>query len=138
MAIRLEDLPGETEDSAAAIPARIERARLAPVAPVTLSISPESKALQADSESESAGLSLKVIESHFKRFLVSDPRYFLIAALWCVATHIFESFDAFPYIAITSPARRCGKTRFAELLDMLCARSRRTVGATAAALFRMI
>src|SRR5262245_26520588 len=78
------------------------------------------------------------IEAHFSRYLATHPRYFLIVALWCIATHLFESFDAFPYLAITSPAKRCGKTRLAELAEMVCARPWRTVGATPAVIFRSI
>lgn len=81
---------------------------------------------------------LSAIEGQLRRYVATHPRYFLIVALWCVATHLFESFDAFPYIAITSPAKRCGKTRLAELMDMLSARSWRTVGATPAVIFRTI
>ena len=78
------------------------------------------------------------VEQHFKRFLAIDPILFLVLALWCLATHLYECFDAFPYLAITSPAKRCGKTRSAELLELFTARPMRTVGATPAVLFRSI
>lgn len=78
------------------------------------------------------------LEGHFQRYLAIDPKLPLVLALWSLATHVFEVFDAFPYLAITSPAPRCGKTRAAELLELFCAKPTRTVGITVAALFRTI
>ena len=51
---------------------------------------------------------------------------------------MFDCFDAFPYLAITSPTKRCGKTRLAEIIGLLSRNGLRTVGATPAAIFRMI
>jgi hypothetical protein len=62
----------------------------------------------------------------------------LVLALWTIATHAFECFDAFPYLAITSPTKRCGKTRLAEIVELFSINGLRTVGATPAALFRTI
>lgn len=81
---------------------------------------------------------LEELEKYFNRYAVLSPGLPLTLALWSVATHLFESFDCFPYLAVTSPAKRCGKTRVAELLEFLCANPLRTVGITAAALFRTI
>lgn len=81
---------------------------------------------------------LSKTEAHFNRYVVTHSRHFFILALWCIATHVFELFDAYPYIAVTSPTKRCGKTRVAELMDMVCTRAKRTVGITPAVLFRTI
>lgn len=81
---------------------------------------------------------LESLEQHFRRYLAIDPRLPFVLALWSLATFLFECFDAFPYLAITSPAKRCGKTRLAELLELVCANPLRTVGITPAALFRII
>lgn len=78
------------------------------------------------------------LEEHFRRYLAIDPRLPLVLALWALATYLFQCFDACSYLAITSPTKRCGKTRVAELLELVCAKSRRTVGITPAALFRVI
>jgi hypothetical protein len=51
---------------------------------------------------------------------------------------LFGTFDCFPYLAITSPTKRCGKTRLAELLELVCANALRTVGISVAGLFRII
>lgn len=61
-----------------------------------------------------------------------------VLALWTLASHVFDCFEAFPYLAITSPTKRCGKTRLAEIIDLLCCDGLRTAGASAAAIFRTI
>jgi hypothetical protein len=78
------------------------------------------------------------LEHHFRRFLAIDPGLPLVLALWSLATHLYDVFDAFAYLAVTSPIRQCGKTRAAEVLELFCARPLRTVGMTAAVLFRSI
>ena len=78
------------------------------------------------------------LESTFEKYVVLDPGLPLVLALWALATHLFDCFDAFPYLAITSPTKRCGKTRLAELIEPLCCNGLRTVGATPAAIFRTI
>jgi hypothetical protein len=49
-----------------------------------------------------------------------------------------DVFDAFPYLALVSAAKRCGKTLVLGLLEALCAKARRVTFATPAALFRMM
>jgi hypothetical protein len=78
------------------------------------------------------------LEGTFRRYLALDPGLPFVLALWTLATHVFECFDAFPYIAITSPTKRCGKTRLAEIVELLSANGFRTVSASPAAIFRSI
>src|SRR6267154_4649274 len=78
------------------------------------------------------------LEGTFQKYLALDEGLPHVLALWTTASHAFECFDAFPYLAITSPTKRCGKTRLAEIIELFCANGLRTVGATSAALFRTI
>ncbi len=78
------------------------------------------------------------LEIPFRRYLAIDSGSPLVLALWTLATYLFDCFDAFPYLAVTSPTKRCGKTRLAELLEFACARPRPTVGISPAALFRIV
>jgi hypothetical protein len=78
------------------------------------------------------------LEHHFLRYLAMDRGLGLVLALWAMATHVYQIFDAFPYLAITSPTKSCGKTRVAELLEHVCLTPVRTVGISVAALFRTI
>ena len=81
---------------------------------------------------------VSILENTYRRYLALDPGLPLVLALWTLATHVFDCFDAFPYLAITSPTKRCGKTRLAEILELLSANGLRTVSATPAVIFRSI
>jgi hypothetical protein len=81
---------------------------------------------------------LSKLEGIFKKYLALDSGLPLLLALWALATHLFDCFDAFSYLAVVSPTKRCGKTRLAEILWLLCAGAFRTANASAAAMFRMI
>jgi hypothetical protein len=78
------------------------------------------------------------LESTFRKYVALDSGLPFVLALWTLATHVFDCFDAFPYLAITSPTKRCGKTRLAEIIDLLCCNGLRTAGASTAAIFRTI
>jgi 5S rRNA maturation endonuclease (ribonuclease M5) len=62
----------------------------------------------------------------------------LVVSLWAIGTYLFEAFDTYPYLVISSPTKRCGKTRLAELLEKLSARGFLNVNISEAALFRKI
>src|SRR5947209_5194314 len=46
----------------------------------------------------------------------------VVVALWIVHTFAFEAAQTTPYLHLTSPERRCGKTLLLELLELLVAR----------------
>ena len=81
---------------------------------------------------------LTTLEGTYGKYVALDAGLPLVLALWTLATHVFECFDAFPYLVVTSPTKRCGKTRLAEIIELFCANGLRTVGATSAAMFRSI
>lgn len=78
------------------------------------------------------------LDKFFSRFLALNDGLALVLALWSLATHLFEVFDGFPYLAITSPTRRCGKTRACELISFVCFNPLQTVNISAAALYRSL
>lgn len=78
------------------------------------------------------------LEALYSRFLALAPGLSLVLALWSFATHMYQGFDAFPYLAITSPTKRCGKTRVCELLSFVSLNPLQTVSISAAALYRML
>ncbi|HEV3219346.1 MAG TPA: DUF3631 domain-containing protein [Candidatus Acidoferrales bacterium] len=78
------------------------------------------------------------LESFLVRFVILPPHTALPLALWTLLTHTFDSFDACPYLAITSPAPRCGKTRLLECLELIVSGPRRASNISEAALFRTI
>jgi hypothetical protein len=78
------------------------------------------------------------VESLIRRFCILPDAAYLPLATWGVATHVPDAFDAFPYIALLSPTKRCGKTRVLEVLELLCARPRLVTTISPASLFRMM
>jgi hypothetical protein len=78
------------------------------------------------------------LEGFFLRFLALTEGLPLVLALWCLATHLFEAFDAYPYLAITSPTKRCGKTRVCELISFVCFEPLQAVNISSAALYRIL
>ena len=86
---------------------------------------------------DAAGV-LSELESFIERFISLPDGARLPLALWVMATHCFETFGVFPYLAITSPVPRCGKSTLLDLIGML---SRNVISASnisEAALFRTI
>jgi hypothetical protein len=81
---------------------------------------------------------VRLAETLFLDYLILPEGVPFVAALWTIGTRLFKVFDCFPYLAVTSPAKRCGKTRFAELLELLCANPLMGVNLSEAALFRSI
>jgi hypothetical protein len=81
---------------------------------------------------------LRDVEHFISRFVVLPARMLLPLALWSLGTHLFDAFDSFTYLVITSPTPRCGKSRVQEILALLCANSERTSNISEAAMFRLI
>lgn len=77
-------------------------------------------------------------EGFIRRFCILPGAAYLPLALWTVATHVSAAFGAFPYIALTSPLKRCGKTRVLEVLELLCAKPLRITSASPASIFRLM
>src|SRR5487761_1780634 len=69
-------------------------------------------------------------ESFIRRFCILPDAAYLPLSTWAVATHLPGAFDAFPYVALLSPVKRCGKTRVLEVLELLCATSWRGTSPT--------
>jgi hypothetical protein len=78
------------------------------------------------------------LECTFRKYMALDSGLPFVLALWTLATHVFDCFDTFPYLAITSPTKRCGKTRLAEIIELLSCGGLRTANASSAAVFRTI
>ena len=81
---------------------------------------------------------LETQSDSFRRFVILPDAAYLPLATWVLTTYVSQAFDAFPYIALVSPTKRCGKTRVLELLELLCANPWRGTSLTSAALYRMM
>jgi putative DNA primase/helicase len=71
-------------------------------------------------------------------YVVMDAYQWDAAALWVVFAHAHDFFVYAPLLVITSPVRRCGKTRLQEMLARLTPRPQSMSGITAAALARVV
>lgn len=78
------------------------------------------------------------IETFITSFVILPPQTSLPLAAWVMATYCYETFDAFPYLLVTSPAPRCGKTRLLEVLSLIVSAPQRTANISESALFRVI
>jgi Protein of unknown function (DUF3631)/Primase C terminal 2 (PriCT-2) len=78
------------------------------------------------------------LRAHLKRHVVLPPHADVALALWTLHTWVFEAFDITPYLAITSPTRRCGKTLLMTLLYWLCYRAKKNDSMSKAAIYRSV
>ena len=81
---------------------------------------------------------VEAVEQFIRAYCVLPAAAYLPLAIWCIATFLPLVFDCFAYLALLSPAKRCGKTRALEVLELLCARPWRGTAPTPAALFRIM
>lgn len=72
------------------------------------------------------------------RFVVVDSAGVIAVALWVLHAHAHEAAAVSPLLALTSPAKRCGKTTLLSLLGALVPRPLPAANLTAAALFRAL
>ena len=59
-------------------------------------------------------------------------------ALWIIMTWLHDRLDVSPFLHLTSPTRRCGKSALLEVIGTLVHRPLMTSHATVAAIFRLI
>lgn len=82
---------------------------------------------------------VKDIETFISTYAtLANDHYLLPLALWVAGTHIWPTFDCFPYLVITAYVKRAGKTRLMELLAMLTANGKTFSSDSPAAMFRSL
>jgi putative DNA primase/helicase len=78
------------------------------------------------------------LEVVFARYVALPPHAAATLALWTLHTHALDAADVSPILALTSPEKRCGKTRTLSLLARLVRRPLPTSNITPAAVFRAV
>lgn len=73
-----------------------------------------------------------------RRFVFLSDAEAGVAAVWVIHTYTFDAADCTPYLSVTSPEKRSGKTRLLEVLETLVANPWHTGRVTAAVLCRKI
>lgn len=91
-----------------------------------------------DLESSSLVELLDDVETFVRRFVALPSAPSSAIALWVAHTHVVDAAEVTPYIAVTSPERRSGKTRLLEVLELLIPRPLRAGNISDAGLFRTI
>ena len=81
---------------------------------------------------------LSELEAMFCRFLVLPRGVALLVPLWTVLTHAFDAFSVAPYLAVSSPVMRCGKSNLLILLLAVCRRAVLASNLTPATIFRVV
>lgn len=70
--------------------------------------------------------------------MVLPPLETLIISVWVIAAWLADRWDRFPHLAITSPEKRCGKTRLLQLLELITPTPFNTSNISPAAVYRLI
>jgi hypothetical protein len=84
------------------------------------------------------GALLQDLRNHFKRYVVLPKQADVVLALWVLHTWVFDCFDITPYLAITSPTKRCGKTVLMTMLYWLCRRAKKNDHMSKASIYRSV
>lgn len=84
------------------------------------------------------GTLLNAIAATFSRYLVLPKQANVALALWVLHAYAFDAWFTSPFLAITSPAKRCGKTLLLIVLGALVPRRLFASNVTPAVLFRTI
>jgi len=92
---------------------------------------------RGDSPGDGAAL-VQDVEKFISRFAVLPPGALLPTSVLAIGTHCFDVFETFPYLALLSPEKGCGKTRTTEVLEQIVAQPVRAVCISEAALFRLV
>ena len=73
-----------------------------------------------------------------RRFIALSPASADAEALWCLHTYVHDAAAVSPNLCLSSPEKRCGKTRNLQILGCLVRRPLHTANITLAALTRVI
>jgi hypothetical protein len=91
------------------------------------------------SSPDNTGTLLHGVERFMGRFVVLPSKAAGAAlSLFVLHTYAFEAAEQTPYLLLTSPERRSGKTRLLEVLELLVRKPWRVAGASESALFRKL
>jgi hypothetical protein len=77
-------------------------------------------------------------QAFIRRFVVLSDAQADAATLWAAHTHAFDCFEATPYLYVSSPEKRSGKTRLLEVLELLAWEPLPAMNISDAALFRAV
>jgi hypothetical protein len=81
---------------------------------------------------------LEELRNYFTRHAALPKHADVVLALWPLHTWVFDCFDITPYLVITSPTRRCGKSLLLTILSWMCCRAKKNDSMSKAAIYRSV
>lgn len=81
---------------------------------------------------------VKELRSFVGLYVVMSREAVLAVVLWVLTTWTLAAYSTAPILNVTSPAKRCGKTRLLQILAMIVKRALAASNISAAAVFRSI
>ena len=78
------------------------------------------------------------IFANLQRYVVMPEECTVAVTMWVCASWIYDRFDIFPYLLLSSPTKRCGKTRLLGILRHLVKKGLQAASISPAALFRVV
>ncbi|MDA2933435.1 DUF3631 domain-containing protein [Acidobacteria bacterium AH-259-D05] len=78
------------------------------------------------------------IQALLERYFVLDPMAVRFTSAWVVGTWFFQFFHLYPYYALRSPTKGCGKTNLLLTIGYLTPRPQKADDLTPAVLFRCV
>ena len=94
--------------------------------------------VEPSSESVNGAALLDELRNYFLRHAALPNHADVVLALWPLHTWVFDCFDITPYLVITSPTRRCGKSLVLTILQWLCCRAKKNDSMSKAAIYRSV
>jgi len=91
-----------------------------------------------DAAPDTGRILVRDFEGFLRRFVVLPAHSALPLAAWALGTYCFDCFEAFAYLAVTSPTPRCGKSRLLRILSRIVSNPESTSNISEPALFRII
>lgn len=86
----------------------------------------------------SGAVLLDDLTAFVRRFVALTTEQAWALALWIAHTHTFDCFDYSPYLALTSPEKRSGKSTVLKVLELVVASPWRVVTPSEAVVYRKI
>lgn len=94
--------------------------------------------LELDTETDGAQLLDELLATLKKYVIFADEHSAIGVALWIATTHALPAFECAPRLVLTSPQKRCAKTRALDIIDGTSHHPLPSINASVAAIYRSL
>lgn len=98
----------------------------------------EIAAVWTEADAGELGVLLGAVQKFIRSYVVMTPAQAIAVTLWIAHTHALDAFETTPFLAVTSPEKRCGKTRLLDVLALVTARPWRAIMPSEAVVYRKL